>query len=57
MKRTKRTLIYQKLKKQETAIKYHCYQCNGDRKKVDCEISDCPLYQLRPFGKHSKKDK
>jgi hypothetical protein len=30
-----------------------CFECMGnyDDGKVDCELSDCPLYPMMPYGK------
>lgn len=33
----------------EKSVKLKCYDCMGGRKKIDCEITDCPLFLLRPW--------
>jgi len=55
MKQEKRVSLGKKNKVYQEAIKQHCYGCMGGRKKVDCEIDDCPLYEFRPFKKVSLK--
>lgn len=53
MKRDKRSLLHKTIKELQGSIKNHCYECNGGTKKIDCEITDCPLYPFRPFGRTS----
>lgn len=57
MKQQKRVILGKKIQCYENAVKLHCYGCMGGRKKVDCEIEECELYDLRPFSKlNVKKD-
>lgn len=53
MKREKRTLLHKRIKDLESAIKFYCYECNGDIKKIDCGVKDCQLRPFSPFRKHS----
>ena len=39
----------------EEIIKRKCYDCMCGQKKLDCQLTACPLYSLRPWA--NKKDK
>jgi len=43
------------LRAQEKAIKQKCYDCVCQQKGFDCEDSQCPLYQFRPWSKKFPK--
>ena len=55
MKKLKSSSKYSIIKshrEMEKAIKSKCYDCMGHQKKIDCELFNCSLYQLRPWSKH-----
>ena len=36
----------------QDAIKQYCYDCMGGQKKIDCQLTKCPLYPHRPWSKN-----
>jgi len=43
--------VINSLREIEKAIKLYCYNCVGFNKRFDCEVSDCPLFNYRPWNK------
>lgn len=39
------------------SIKTNCYDCMGGQKKVDCKLTHCSLYKLRPWAKNINNSK
>lgn len=41
----------------EEVIKRKCYECQCGQKKLDCQLTSCPLYPLRPWvNKQSREN-
>ncbi len=53
MKREKTKNLNLFVKTVEQAIKKNCHDCNGNFKKINCGLAECPLYPYRPYAKKS----
>ena len=53
----KKNELIRYIRKLETAIKLHCYECMGGQKRLDCELTHCHLYQHRPWTKNKRREK
>jgi len=57
LRKAQKSQLIRVIRHQERAIIEKCYDCMAGQKKIDCQLSRCPLYVYRPWNLYlSKRD-